>query len=90
MLIQSVSWLSQMLHVNTLKPARILRARLLTHVKFLHLVLKQSRLQLKKKWNYSVPLAKRELEFLKQTDNISGFMEFTAQSLITALCRFFI
>lgn len=53
-LIQNVSFHLLMLHVSILKQVRTLKVRDLTLVNFLLLVLKQSKQQLKKKWNYSV------------------------------------
>ncbi len=43
----------QQLHVNTSKKAKISRVKDMTHVNFLHLEQKQSKLLLKKKWNFS-------------------------------------
>ena len=52
-LTQSASFHSQMQHVNTSRPEKILRARDLTLVSFLLQVLRQSRQQLRRRWSFS-------------------------------------
>ena len=72
MLTQSASFLSQMLHVNTSRKAKISRVKDMTHVSFLHLASMQSRLLLKRKWKSSDPLEKPEYDFSPHMRNEKG------------------
>ena len=60
MYTQNASFLSQQLHVNTSKKEKISRVKDTILVNFLHLASKQSKLLLRKKWNYSDQLTKPE------------------------------